>query len=109
MKPDLATSRFCPHCSSDLRGDPISEEHRAAYGGRSHLCRVIGIEYSGGTYDGVSEWMCPDCGYRQGRWSGRTLADDEFEPPFGGGSGPRQKDEIRSARFRPTAPVGSNG
>ena len=35
--------------------------------------RIIGVEYPGGTkdhYDGVSEWRCPNCGIRVGRWSG---------------------------------------
>jgi hypothetical protein len=35
-------------------------------------------------YDGVSEWWCPSCKYRQGRWSGKELAENEHEPPFGG-------------------------
>lgn len=33
-------------------------------------------------YDGVSEWKCPDCGRREGRWSGRKLEDGERERPF---------------------------
>jgi hypothetical protein len=45
--------------------------------------RVIGVEYQGG-YDGVSEWLCPDCGRREGRWTGKVLADDETEQAYGG-------------------------
>ena len=44
--------------------------------------RVIGVEYEGG-YDGISEWNCPDCGYREGRWSGRELVGDEREARYG--------------------------
>lgn len=45
--------------------------------------RIIGVEYQGG-YDGVSEWRCPDCGRREGRWSGKVLQDGETEPRYGG-------------------------
>jgi hypothetical protein len=47
------------------------------------LTRVIGVEYTG-TFDGISEWQCPDCGQRQGRWSGKVLGPDEFEERYGG-------------------------
>ena len=33
-------------------------------------------------YDGISEWKC-ECGYREGRWSGKELKDGEHEPPYG--------------------------
>lgn len=48
----------------------------------------IGIEYAYGSpchYDGVSEWLCPDCRTRVGRWTGRVLTGDMVEPPFGRG------------------------
>ena len=45
--------------------------------------RVIGVEYEGG-YDGVSEWRCPDCGRREGRWTGNVLTDGDSEPRYGG-------------------------
>lgn len=45
--------------------------------------RVIGIEYEG-VYDGISEWRCPDCGRREGRWSGNILQGGETEPRYGG-------------------------
>ena len=35
-------------------------------------------------YDGVSEYECKDCGYRQGRWSGKELKGDEYEKRYGG-------------------------
>lgn len=82
----LASSPFCPNCNADLRGDPIPEESREHYGGKTHFRRVIGVEYQGG-FDGISEWRCPDCGYREGRWTGRALSDDEFEPRYGGEGG----------------------
>lgn len=107
MKTDsLATSRSCPNCGADLRGDPIPEESLHFYNNgprgelihsaeeytavraqiedeTTHYRRVIGVQYRSG-YDGVSEWLCPDCGCREGRWSGRILVDDELEPRFGG-------------------------
>ncbi len=34
-------------------------------------------------YDGISEYNCQDCGYRQGRWSGKQLKDNELENRYG--------------------------
>ncbi len=74
---------ICPSCERDLRGAEIPTEHREHYReGVTHFSRVIGVEYS---YDhpehrdGVSEWCCPECGYREGRFSGQPLAEGEFE------------------------------
>jgi len=50
---------------------------------KCHVCgntEVVGIEYMG-VYDGVSEWQCPGCGTRWGRWSGRILLGDDYEDP----------------------------
>lgn len=47
---------------------------------------VIGVEYSYDYpeyYDGISEWRCEDCGYREGRWSFKELKDGEYEKAFG--------------------------
>lgn len=49
--------------------------------------RIIGVEYEHGSperYDGVSEWRCPFCGTRWGRWSGKILQPNELEKRFGG-------------------------
>ncbi len=35
-------------------------------------------------YDGVSEYRCKDCGYREGRWTGKELMECEQEKPYGG-------------------------
>lgn len=47
---------------------------------------MIGVQYAltPEDYDGVSEWVCETCGYRQGRWSGRALAEGEIERRYGG-------------------------
>lgn len=34
-------------------------------------------------YDGISEYTCSNCGYRQGRWSGRELVGNDYEFRFG--------------------------
>jgi Zn ribbon nucleic-acid-binding protein len=50
---------------------------------------IVGIEYAYGDrehYDGVSEWRCVTCGYRQGRWTGRELGEGDVELRFGGDS-----------------------
>lgn len=54
----------CPHCNSSLIGDPIPTEDREFFGNRTNFRREIGIEYPE-KYDGVWEWMCPDC---KGKW-----------------------------------------
>ena len=84
----LAEGVTCDGCGADLRAAPIPEKDRSWYPPNvTHFTRVIGIQYgytNPDHYDGVSEWRCPDCGRREGRWSGRVLADGESEPRFGG-------------------------
>lgn len=84
----LADGDECPGCGADLRGPEIPQEYREKgwYGDRTHYSRVLGVEYSEGPerYDGVSEWVCPDCGRREGRWTGRHLTGTDVEPRFGG-------------------------
>lgn len=79
----LATADCCPACEGNLVGDPIPQEYRHHYGeGATHYRLVVGVEYEYGDpyrYDGVSEWRCPHCGYREGRWSGKALAVGESE------------------------------
>ena len=53
----------CPHCNANLNGDPIPAGLAANYSG-THWRREIGMEYPE-KYDGVWEWMCPDC---KGTW-----------------------------------------
>jgi hypothetical protein len=51
------------------------------------LTRVIATEYHPrhvAHYDGISEFRCPFCGRREGRWSGRVLEDGEYEERWGG-------------------------
>lgn len=48
---------------------------------------MTGIEYwykSPNHYDGVSEWRCDKCNYRQGRWSGKALQQNKEELRYGG-------------------------
>lgn len=60
---------YCVYCNAPLWYLGID--------GRKYS-RVIGVEYQGG-FDGVSEWVCPDCGRREGRFSGKVLVDGEKE------------------------------
>jgi Zn ribbon nucleic-acid-binding protein len=49
--------------------------------------KIIGIEYGYGhpeRYDGVSEWLCAKCGYRQGRWTEKELKNGDVEQRYGG-------------------------
>jgi hypothetical protein len=97
----LADDKKCDGCGADLRAGAIPEDILHCYNSgpngeflatvedyrdiadqltnpTTHYSRVIGVEYQGG-YDGVSEWACPDCGRREGRFSGKVLEDDEEE------------------------------
>lgn len=47
---------------------------------------LIYVEYTYNVpeyYDGASEINCLDCNYREGRWSGKELAEGELEPKYG--------------------------
>lgn len=78
----------CPNCGVSWLGKPIPQEYidKGYYGPATHYRREIGIEYTYSHpdhYDGVSEWLCPDCNARFGRWSSKVLQDGEFEPKWG--------------------------
>lgn len=72
----------CPFCRSDLRGEPIPVDAlKKGYYGKwdgveeRFYSRKIGIEIPE-KYDGVSVWLCPDCGARWDRWTGKKLTDE---------------------------------
>jgi hypothetical protein len=46
---------------------------------------MTGVEYRDTTedYDGISEFECPGCGLRIGRWSKRRLTPQELEGRWG--------------------------
>jgi len=77
----------CPKCGANWIGKPIPKEHQELYGGHAYFKRgPIGIEYgygAGEQYDGISEWECPDCHARWGRWTGQELQPEEIESRFG--------------------------
>ncbi len=104
----LADNKRCDGCGADLRGEAIPEDSLRFYNSlpngdlihsaeeyaavrdqieneTTHFSRVIGVEYRNG-FDGVSEWCCPDCGRREGRWTGKVLVTGEMEPRYGGQS-----------------------
>lgn len=57
--------RDCPDCAAEMSA------HEYGYD-------------SPNRYDGISEWVCPKCGLRIGRWSGKRLEEGEEEPRWGG-------------------------
>jgi ssDNA-binding Zn-finger/Zn-ribbon topoisomerase 1 len=103
----LKDGKKCDGCGTSLVGGEISEKYLHYYNHApngelihsneryaeardqiedetTHYCRVIAVEYASG-FDGVSEYRCPDCGRREGRWSGKVLQAGEFERrPRGG-------------------------
>jgi len=86
--PEL-TRYHCGFCDADLTGAPIPKASilKGYYpDGVTHYSQLIGVEYPYGhaeRYDGVSENMCPACGVRVGRWSGKVLTNGECEPRYG--------------------------
>lgn len=60
----------CPHCGSDLSGDPIPEKEQYLFGGSTHFSRKVGIEIPE-QYDGISYWFCPDCKVVWDRFTGK--------------------------------------
>lgn len=58
---------------------------------KCHSDKIIGVEYHGTSpqhYDGISEYQCLDCHYRQGRWTGKELLPGFVEPRHGKGDEP---------------------
>lgn len=52
---------------------------------------IIAVEYSYDSpeyYDGISEYKCLECGYREGRWTGKGLRLGYIEPRYGRGGEP---------------------
>lgn len=52
-------------------------------------------------YGGVSEWNCPRCGRREGRWTGRVLTGGASEPLEG------KEDESKIDAEQLRFPIGS--
>lgn len=81
----------CPVCEVNWQGEEIPKESQEDYGD-THFSRVIGIEYGEYNrgmdkkywYDGTSEYVCPDCRSRFGKWTGKILEEGELEERFGG-------------------------
>jgi hypothetical protein len=74
---------YCASCNETKR-------YKAADG--HEYSRVLSVEYPYDhpeRYDGVSEWRCPDCGRREGRWTGAVLTDGSSEPRYG-----EERDEV---------------
>lgn len=68
------TLSHCPKCNANFQGAPIPQEYidRGLYGKKTHYSRLIGIEIRG-QYDGISQWLCPDCKYTWDRFTGKEI------------------------------------
>lgn len=66
----------CPKCSTSFFGDPIPKDIREHYSPPYYWRRELGIEILG-RYDGISEWKCPDCGYRWDAFTGKEVKGEE--------------------------------
>lgn len=97
----------CPKCGISWWGDSILESWKAlrdkgeAYVGKTDAeleqymkdsyappyrwRREIGIEYmlTNEDYDGISEYKCPDCHTRFGRWTGTEIPEGYLESQYG--------------------------
>lgn len=57
----------CPFCEESLQGEPIPEESRHLYGGKTHYSLRITVQITG-VYDGGLYYQCPSCGFAWNRW-----------------------------------------
>lgn len=48
-----------------------------------YLCEVEYDRCHAEHYDGISEWVCANCGQRVGRWTKKILGPNECEPRCG--------------------------
>lgn len=65
------TTDACPHCSADLRSEPIPQKYidEGFYApDATHYSRKLGVEVPG-LYDGILFWRCPDCRGSWHRWT----------------------------------------
>lgn len=56
---------------------------------------IVAVEYwhdSPERYDGISEYDCKNCDYRQGRWTGEELKSGYIEPRLGHGGKPVRRE-----------------
>lgn len=63
----------------------LDERMKECYSPPYRWRREIGIEYclTKEDYDGISEYRCPDCNTRFGRWTGTIIPDGYIESRFG--------------------------
>jgi predicted RNA-binding Zn-ribbon protein involved in translation (DUF1610 family) len=67
-----ANIEYCPHCGTNLQGEPIPEEYRDLhYGGTTHYSRKIA--WTDLALDRIVKWSCPDC---LGEWE-RKLENEK--------------------------------
>lgn len=59
----MTTPYECPHCHHDLRGLPIAEGWREAYGGLTHFTQALSL-FDRETLR-TTGWRCPHC---HGEW-----------------------------------------
>jgi DNA-directed RNA polymerase subunit RPC12/RpoP len=64
----IVDNYICPECKNNVEGRLFAVEYPLTHPDR---------------YDGISEWRCPDCSYREGRWTGNRLNQCETEPRYG--------------------------
>lgn len=75
----------CPECGADWRAKeiPLESLRRGGYGPWNegdpprYFYRLVGIELpydDPNHYDGISFWMCPDCGAQWNRFTGELVA-----------------------------------
>lgn len=83
---EACANHSCAYNPESGKCDGEHTAHCCQDGQRGPFKRVVGVQYTHDSpqhYDGVSEWLCPACDARWGRWSGRRLRANELEPRFG--------------------------
>jgi len=55
-----------------MTDEQLEEKMKEYYSEPYRWSKLIGVEIQGG-YDGVSQWMCPECKARWNRWTGEEI------------------------------------
>lgn len=93
--------------ADELNHEPAKADAGLADGYCRRCDRTVmpfAIEYSYDSpehYDGVSEYQCPRCGRREGRWTGAVLTGGASEPRLG------EEREHKIAEEQSRYPLGS--
>ena len=75
-KPNIDNNDYCPICNITWKGQEIPEDIINNYSGTHWTINLVGIEWQD-KYDGVSEWICINCGSIWNRFTNEYVRQDK--------------------------------